>query len=75
VVSERKSAQLVGIDICINSEVYIWEDVEAEMGELGDGSEPQDLVGMAKDLKNSIDNTQFALQHHLQETQETMHRG
>jgi hypothetical protein len=39
------------------------------MGESGDDNEPQDLVGIAKDLKNSIDNTQFSLQHHLQETQ------
>jgi hypothetical protein len=81
VVSERKSSQLVGIGACINSEVYIWEgrrqteEPEAEMGESGDDSEPQDLAGMAKDLKISIDNTQFSLQHHLQETHETMHRG
>jgi hypothetical protein len=72
----------VGISACINSEVYIWEghrrqteEPEAEMGESRDDSEPQDLAGIAKDLKNSIDNTQFSLQHHLQETQETMRRG
>jgi len=41
----------------------------------GDDSEPQVLAGIAKELKSSIDNTQFTLQHHLQETQETMRRG
>jgi hypothetical protein len=51
------------------------EEPEAYMGELGDDSEPQDLAGIAKDLKNSIDNTQFSLQHHLLETHETMRRG
>jgi hypothetical protein len=44
-------------------------------GRIRDDSEPQDLAGIAKDLKTSIDNIQFTLQHHLQETQETMHRG
>jgi hypothetical protein len=48
---------------------------EAEMEGSGDDSEPQVLAGIAKELKSSIDNTQFTLQHHLQETQETMHRG
>jgi hypothetical protein len=48
---------------------------EAEMEGSGDDSEPQVLAGIAKELKSSIDNTQFTLQHHLQETQETMCRG
>jgi hypothetical protein len=51
------------------------KEPEAGMSESGDDSEPQDLVGIDKDLKNSIDNTQFSLQHPLQETHETMHRG
>ena len=41
----------------------------------GDDSEPQVLTGVAKELKSSIDDTQYTLQHHLQETQETMCRG
>jgi hypothetical protein len=48
---------------------------EAEMEGSGDDSEPQVLAGIAKELKSSIDNTQYTLQHHLQETQETMRRG
>jgi hypothetical protein len=48
---------------------------EAEMEGSGDDSEAQILAGIAKELKSSIDNTQFTLQHHLQETQETMRRG
>jgi hypothetical protein len=41
------------------------KEPEAGMSESGDDSEPQDLVGIDKDLKNSIDNTQFSLQHPL----------
>jgi hypothetical protein len=37
------------------------KEPEAGMSESGDDSEPQDLVGIDKDLKNSIDNTQFSL--------------
>jgi hypothetical protein len=50
-------------------------ELEVEMEGSGDDSEPQVLAGIAKELKSSIDNTQFTLQHHLQKTQETMHRG
>jgi hypothetical protein len=51
------------------------ERPEAEMGESGEDSESRDLAGIAKDLKDSIDNTQFSPQIHLQEAQETMCRG
>jgi hypothetical protein len=48
---------------------------KAEMEGSGDDSEPQVLASIEKELKSTIDNTQFILQHHLQETQETMRRG
>jgi hypothetical protein len=38
-------------------------------------SEPRVLAGIEKELKISIYNTQYTLQHHLQETHETMRRG
>ena len=50
-------------------------ETEAAMDGSSEDNEPQVLVGIAKELKSSIDNTQFTLQHHLQETQETMRRG
>jgi hypothetical protein len=61
--------------------VSIWEgrrqtgEPEVEMEGSGDDNEPQVLAEITKELKSSIDNTQFTLQHHLQETQETMHMG
>jgi hypothetical protein len=45
---------------------------ETEMEGSGEDSEPQVLAGIAKELKNSIDNTQSTLEFHLQENQETM---
>jgi hypothetical protein len=48
---------------------------EAEMEGSGEDSEPQVLAGIAKELQNSINHTQSALEHHLQENQETMRRG
>jgi hypothetical protein len=32
---------------------------------LGDDNEPHVLIGIEKELKISIDNTQYTLQHHL----------
>ena len=47
---------------------------KVEMEGSRDDNEPQVLAGIGKELKISIDNTQYTLQHHLQETQETMRR-
>ena len=41
----------------------------------GEDSEPQVLAGFAMELQHSINQTQSALEHHLQENHETMRRG
>jgi len=41
----------------------------------GEDSEPQVLAGFEKELQHSINQTESALVHHLQENQEAMQRG
>jgi hypothetical protein len=50
-------------------------ETEAEMEGLGDDSEPQILAGITKELQHSINVTKSTLVHHLQENQETIHKG
>jgi hypothetical protein len=50
-------------------------DPEAKMEGSGEDSEPQVLAGIAKELQHFINQTQSALEHHLQENQERMRRG
>jgi hypothetical protein len=48
---------------------------EAKMEGRGEDNETQILAGFAKELEHSINVTQSTLVHHLQENQETVHRG
>ena len=50
-------------------------ETEAEMEGSSEDSEPQILAGFAKELQHSINRTESALVHHLQENQEAMLRG
>jgi hypothetical protein len=50
-------------------------EMEAEMEGLGEDSEPQILAGFSKELQHSINQTESALMHHIQENQEEMRRG
>jgi hypothetical protein len=50
-------------------------EIEAEMEGSGEDSEPQALSGFAKELQYSINQTESALVHHLQENEEAMCMG